>query len=70
MRAGLRRVRAYALNGSRIKITSSRSGLVDTNAAGQPINSSMRRIYLIAFAGRSREERAPRVVCFQPSSVS
>ena len=41
-------------------MTSSRSGLVDTKAAGQPINSSMRRTYLIAFAGRSFELRAPR----------
>ena len=40
---------------------SSRSGLVETIAAGQPINSSIRRIYLIACAGRSAHERAPAV---------
>ena len=40
---------------------SSRSGLVETSATGQRINSSMRRTYLIARAGKSAQLRAPRV---------
>ena len=35
-------------NGSRTRIVSSRSGLVETKATGQRISSSIRRIYLIA----------------------
>ena len=54
----------------RIRIVSSRSGLVDSKATGQPINSSIRRTYLIACAGRSAQERAPAVLSFQPSMVS
>ena len=41
---------------------SSRSGLVDSSATGAPISSSIRRIYLIAVAGSSAHERAPRVL--------
>ena len=43
----------HALNGSRIRITSSRSGLVETSAIGVSISSCTRWIYLIACAGRS-----------------
>jgi len=57
-------------NGSRTRIVSSRSGLVESKATGAPISSSTRRIYLIAVAGRSAQERAPRVDSRQPASVS
>ena len=49
-------------NGSRTSTVSSRSGLVDSSATGAPISSSSRRMYLIAVAGRSAQERAPRVL--------
>ncbi len=57
-------------NGSVISTRSSRSGLVVIIATGAPISSSMRRTYLIAAAGSSRVERAPRVLSLQPSSSS
>ena len=41
---------------------SSRSGLVESSATGASINSSIRRTYFIACAGRSAQERAPAVV--------
>ena len=53
--------------GSRTRIVSSRSGLVDTSATGQRISSSTRRMYLIACAGRSAQLRAPAVVSVQPA---
>ena len=53
-----------------IRMVSSRSGLVDSNATGQPINSSMRRTYFTASAGSSAHERALAVIPFQPSAVS
>src|SRR5690606_7850747 len=62
--------RLHAAKGSVTRIVSSRSGLVDSIATGQPINSSMRRTYLIACAGSSAQERAPAVVSDQPGSVS
>jgi len=40
------------------------------DATGQRINSSMRRTYLIAWAGRSAQLRAPAVVPFQPGISS
>ena len=46
---------------------SSRSGLVETKATGQAISSSMRRIYLIAWAGSWRQLRAPAVDSLQPA---
>src|SRR5204862_7775361 len=61
---------AQSVNGSRTRIVSSRSGLVDSIATGAPISSSRRRMYLIAVAGRSAQERAPRVLSVQPSAVS
>src|SRR5262249_46704585 len=57
-------------NGSRTNIVSSRSGLVESRATGAPINSSTRRIYLIAAAGSSAHERAPRVDSRHPGMVS
>src|SRR5262249_151956 len=56
--------------GSRTKIVSSRSGLVESSATGAPISSSTRRIYLIAVAGNCAQERAPPVDCAHPSKVS
>ena len=41
---------------------SSRLGLVDISATGQPTSSSIRRTYLIACAGNWPHERAPAVV--------
>ena len=41
-----------------MRIVSSRSGLVDSKATGQPINSSIRRTYLMASAGSCAQERA------------
>ena len=41
-------------NGSRTRIVSSRSGLVDSSATGAPINSSMRRTYLIGLCRQLR----------------
>ena len=43
---------------------------VETSATGQRINSSMRRTYLIARAGKSAQLRAPRVEPGQPSISS
>ena len=57
-------------NGSRTKIVSSRCGEVDTNATGHSINSSIRRTYLIACAGKSAQLRAPAVVSCQPGISS
>ena len=51
-------------------MVSSRSGLVDSSATGQPTSSSIRRTYLIACAGSSAQERAPAVGSCQPSMVS
>ncbi len=51
-------------------IVSSRSGLVDSSVTGASTNSSMRRTYLIACAGKSAQDRAPRVESRQPSIVS
>ena len=57
-------------------MVSSRSGLVDKSATGQPTNSSTRRTYLIAAAGKSAQDRAravgvraavPLGVCLLPS---
>lgn len=47
-------------------MVSSRSGLVDNSATGQPISSSTRRTYLIASAGSSAQLRAPSVESDQP----
>jgi hypothetical protein len=58
------------VKGSVTRMVSSRSGLVERSATGQPISSSMRRTYLIAWAGSSAQERAPAVVSDQPGSVS
>ena len=55
--------------GSRTRMVSWRSGLVDSSATGAPISSSMRRMYLTAVAGRSAQERAPWVLSDQPSRV-
>src|SRR5262249_51884013 len=62
--------KTQASNGLRIRIVSCRSGLVDSKATGQPINSSIRRTYLIAWAGRSAHERARAVASCQPVMVS
>src|SRR5258708_3111333 len=59
-----------ATKGSRTRMVSSRSGLVESSATGAPINSSTRLIYLIAVAGSSAQERAPRVDPLHPSNVS
>ena len=60
----------HPANGSRTRIVSSRWGEVLTSATGQRINSSMRRTYLIACAGKSAHDRAPAVVPLQPSNSS
>ena len=57
-------------NGFCIKIVSSRSGLVESNATGHSTSSSIRLTYLIACAGRSAQDRAPAVLSFHPSTVS
>ena len=57
-------------NGSRTRIVSSRSGLVDSSVTGASTSSSIRRTYLTACAGRSAQERAPRVEPVQPSITS
>src|SRR5689334_13654733 len=67
---GTQQERTQSANGSRTRIVSSRSGLVESIDTGAWISSSMRRMYLIAVAGRSAQERAPRVLSPQPSSVS
>ncbi len=61
---------AQSSNGLCIRIVSSRSGLVDSKATGQPTSSSMRRTYLIAGAGSSAQERARAVGSRQPATVS
>ena len=60
----------YCSNGFCIRIVSSRSGLVDSSATGQPTSSSIRRTYLIACAGNSAHERARAVGSCQPPIVS
>ena len=60
----------YGSNGLCIRIVSSRSGLVESKATGQPTNSSMRRTYLIAAAGSCAHERARAVGSCQPATVS
>ncbi len=67
---GPRHPLSQSANGSRIRTVSSRSGLVDSRATGAPISSSSRLMYLIAVAGRSAQDRAPRVLSRQPSAVS
>ena len=57
-------------NGFFIRIVSSRSGLVDSSATGQPTSSSTRRTYLMACAGSCAQERARAVGSFQPAMVS
>ena len=57
-------------NGFFIRIVSSRSGLVESKATGQPTNSSMRRTYLMACAGSSAQLRAFAVGSCQPSMTS
>ena len=61
---------AQVSNGLCIRIVSSRSGLVDSSATGQPINSSIRRTYLTAAPGNWAHERAFAVTSLQPSAVS
>ena len=56
-------------NGSRIKMVSSRSGLVDKSVTGHSISSSIVLTYFTACAGSSAQLRAPRVDCVQPSNV-
>ena len=58
------------MNGSVIRIVSSRSGDVDSSATGQRISSSTRRTYFTALAGNCTQERAPLVLSVQPSNVS
>ena len=48
-------------------IVSSRSGLVESSVTGASTSSSIRRTYFTACAGRSAQERAPRVEPDQPS---
>jgi putative hydrolase of the HAD superfamily len=61
---------AYPSKGSRIRIVSSRSGLVESRVTGHSTSSSMCFTYLIAWAGSSPQLRAPRVDSVQPSNVS
>src|ERR1700730_272139 len=68
--AGKRHRPRQSANGSRTRTVSSRSGLVDSIATGAPISSSGRRMYLIAVAGRSAQDRAPRVLSPHPSALS
>ena len=51
-------------------MVSSRSGLVESMATGQPTSSSIRRTYFIACAGKSAQERARAVGSCQPGIVS
>ena len=44
--------------------------LLARSATGQPINSSTRFTYLIAWAGKSAQLRAPAVDCDHPSISS
>ena len=70
-REGVRGTKSHrSRKGSRTRIVSSRSGLVERSATGAPISSSTRLIYLMAVAGSSPQERAPRVDPLQPSKVS
>ena len=64
------RILCQVSNGLRIRIVSSRSGLVDSKATGQPINSSIRRTYLIAAPGSCVQLRAPAVFSDHPSNSS
>ncbi len=61
---------AQSMKGSRTRMVSSRSGLVETSATGVSISSCTRLMYLIALAGRSAQLRAPAVLSLQPSSSS
>ncbi len=61
---------AQPSNGFFMRIVSSRSGLVERSVTGAPINSSMRRTYFTASAGRSAQERAPAVEPDQPGMIS
>lgn len=61
---------AQSANGSRIKIVSSRSGLVESSATGHSTNSSRRLTYFTAWAGSWAKLRAPLVLSDQPSSSS
>src|SRR5205085_8193986 len=63
-------LKVHASNGFCTRIVSSRSGLVESKAIGQPTNSSTSRTYLIACAGRSAHDLALAVGSFQPSTVS
>ena len=67
---GLAECEDQSSNGSRIRMVSSRSGLVDSSVTGASTSSSMRRTYFTACAGRSAQLRAPRVEPDQPSMVS
>ncbi len=58
------------MKGSFMRITSSRSGLVETSATGVSMSSAIRFTYLTASAGRSLQERAPTVDPFHPCMVS
>ena len=51
-------------------VVSVHPGLVESNATGASINSSMRRTYLTAVAGNWATERAPSVLSDQPSITS
>src|SRR3982074_1995103 len=64
------RQRPQSLNGSVIRIVSSRWGLVLSRATGQLTSSSTRRTYLMQVAGSSAKERAPLVLSLQPSNSS
>ena len=57
-------------NGSRIRMTSSRSGDVLRSATGLPTSSSSRRTYFTASPGSCVQLRAPRVEPLQPLIVS
>ena len=57
-------------NGSRTRMVSFRSGEVESSATGHAINSSTRRTYLIALAGKSAQLRAPSVLSLQPGISS
>ena len=60
----------HVSNGLVTRIVSSRSGLVDNKATGQPTSSSIRLTYFIACAGNCAQDRARAVGSFQPSMVS
>ncbi len=65
-----RRHSGQSAKGSRTRMVSSRSGLVESRATGASTSSSSRLTYLTAGAGRSAKLRAPRVLSDQPSSSS